>query len=64
VVEKASWPEERIIRGHLADIAARVAAAGIKKTAIIAVGEVFRQRELEKLSRLYDRKFSHSFREG
>lgn len=64
VVEKASWPEERIIRGTLADIAGRMRAAGVSKTAIIGVGEVFADQELLAVSRLYDRGFGHGSREA
>jgi precorrin-4/cobalt-precorrin-4 C11-methyltransferase len=64
VVEKASWPEERIIRGTLADIGARVREAVIRKTAIICVGDVFAQSDLRAVSKLYDRSFSHGCRDG
>ena len=37
VVYRASWPDERIIRGTLGDIAARM-DAGIARTALILVG--------------------------
>jgi precorrin-4/cobalt-precorrin-4 C11-methyltransferase len=36
VVVRASWPEERILRGTLADIAQQ--AEGIERTALILVG--------------------------
>lgn len=62
VVEKVSWPEERQLRGTLADIAARVKEAGIRKTAIIAVGEVLAQTAPQALSKLYDQSFSHEYR--
>lgn len=62
VVEKATWPEERIVRGDLADIAGRVRRAGIRKTAIIAVGRVFAQEGLRARSRLYDPAFAHGCR--
>ncbi len=62
VVEKASWPEERIVRGTLADIAALVRAAGITKTATIAVGEVFSKAPPPAHSRLYDAGFGHGYR--
>jgi len=62
VVEKASWPEERIIRGDLASIAQQVKAAGITKTAIIAVGQVFAEGELRAVSKLYDKGFAHGCR--
>lgn len=64
VVEKVSWPEERRIRGTLADIAAKVKEADIRKTAIIAVGEVLAQTPPPSLSKLYDRHFSHEYRQG
>ncbi|NOZ68456.1 MAG: precorrin-4 C(11)-methyltransferase [Deferribacteres bacterium] len=64
VIEKVSWPEERIIRGTLKDIAALVKEAGIKKTALIYVGDALRASEgpLGKESRLYHRDFRHGYR--
>ncbi|GAA4591140.1 precorrin-4/cobalt-precorrin-4 C11-methyltransferase [Actinoplanes octamycinicus] len=38
VVARASRPDELVVRGTLADIAARVKEAGIKRTAVIVVG--------------------------
>ena len=38
VVARASRPDELIVRGTLEDIAAKVRAAGIKRTAVIVVG--------------------------
>lgn len=60
VVEKVTWPEERIIRGTLKDITEKVKEAGMERTAIIAVGDFM--RGLKKASRLYDRDFSHGYR--
>jgi precorrin-4/cobalt-precorrin-4 C11-methyltransferase len=40
VVAYASRPDEVVLRGTLADIAAQVRAAGVKRTAVIIVGEV------------------------
>lgn len=60
VVERASWPEERVIRGTLADIAGRVKAAGITRTAQVLVGDVFAAHY--QLSRLYDPQFAHGYR--
>lgn len=62
VVEKVSWPEERVLTGTLATIAEQVKEAEIRKTAIIAVGEVFRQGPLAAVSKLYDQTFSHEYR--
>lgn len=61
VVYKASWPEEKILRGCIADIAAKVKAEGIGKTALILVGR-FLGNEYER-SLLYHPGFSHEFRE-
>lgn len=60
VVEKVTWPEERIIRGTLKDITEKVKDAGIEKTAVIAVGDFM--RGLKRASRLYDKDFSHGYR--
>jgi len=38
VVTRASWPDELILRGTLATIAAEVRAAGVRRTATILVG--------------------------
>ncbi len=40
VVYKVSTPEEKIVRGTLADIADKVEREGIKRTALIIVGDV------------------------
>lgn len=63
VVEKASWPDERTVRGTLATIGRQVKEAGITKTAMIVVGEVLAGR-LESESRLYAKGFSHEYRKG
>ncbi len=61
VVEKASWPEERIIRGTLKDLAKMTKEAGIKKTALILVGNFLKDTGQSKL---YDRAFTHEYRKG
>ena len=62
VVYKASWPEEKIVRGTLKDIGEKVAEAGIKKTALIVVGE-FLGNDYE-LSKLYDAEFETGYRKA
>jgi len=64
VIEKASWPDQRIIRGTLKEIAEKVEAAGIKKTALIYVGEALKASEcrMNKESRLYHKDFKHEYR--
>lgn len=39
VVAFASWPQQTVLRGTLADIAAQMHDAGITKTAVVIVGE-------------------------
>ncbi len=62
VVEKATWDDETILIGILDTIAAQVQEAKILKTALICVGRVFATTELEAVSKLYDRRFSHGTR--
>ena len=60
LVYKASWPDERVLRGPLASIPAMAEEAGISKTALVLVGD-FLEDEYD-LSRLYDASFSHGCR--
>lgn len=62
VVERATFEDERSIIGTLDDIAEKVKAANITKCAQILVGD-FINCEYDK-SLLYDKKFTHMFREG
>ena len=61
VVYRASWPDERIIRGTLATIAPAVREAKITRTALILVGEALAQRDFRD-SALYDPKHAHILR--
>lgn len=61
VVHKASWPDEKIVRGNLETIAGLVEKEGIKLTALILVGAVFDAKDF-KDSRLYSKEYSHLFR--
>ncbi len=62
VVERATWDDERIIIGHLDDIAQKVKDNNITKCAQILVGD-FIDSYFEK-SLLYDKSFSHMFRDA
>lgn len=62
VVEKASWPDQRIFRGTLTTIADQLAAAGVNRTAMVIIGKVL-DGDYEK-SRLYAPEFTHMFREA
>lgn len=67
VVYRVTWPDEKIVRGTLADIAQRVREARINAHALILVGQVFDpalHARVEGRSRLYDPEFRHRFRPG
>jgi len=60
VVYKATWKDQKILEGTLENIVGIVKKDGIKKTAIILVGD-FLSSDYEK-SKLYDKSFSHEYR--
>lgn len=62
IVQRATWPEQKILRGTLETIAKQVAEEEIDRTAMIVVGDCL-NTEYE-LSRLYDSGFSHMFRDA
>jgi precorrin-4/cobalt-precorrin-4 C11-methyltransferase len=64
VVERASWPGQRVLRGVLGDLDVIVNEAGITKTAIIYVGAALAASSDGSLkeSRLYDASFKHEYR--
>lgn len=61
VVHKATCPDQRVVTGTLADIRAKVRAAGIRSQSMILVGRVLTAGDFPN-SRLYDASFSHRFR--
>ena len=63
LVYKATWPEEKLVRCTVADLAARGAAAGIRKTALVLVGDFLGRGGYER-SKLYDPAFTTGYREG
>ena len=63
VVARASWPDERVLRGTLADIAARVRAAGVERTALMLVGPALDASGFRE-SALYDPDYARRFRGG
>lgn len=60
VVYRATWPDEKIIRGSLKDIGKKVIEAGVERHAQILVGDFL--GDDYQLSKLYDRGFSHMYR--
>ncbi|GAX61598.1 precorrin-4 methylase [Candidatus Scalindua japonica] len=61
VVQRATWPNQLIVRGTLDDIADKIKQAKIKSTAIIIVGRVLTSTDFAD-SKLYSPEFSHGFR--
>jgi precorrin-4/cobalt-precorrin-4 C11-methyltransferase len=60
IVQRASWPEQVVLRGTLETIAAQAAEAGIERTAMILVGDALRNEGEPSL--LYDAGFTHGYR--
>lgn len=60
VVYKATWKDEKIVRGTLSDIALKTKEAGINKTALVIVGNCL--GDDYELSKLYDKNFKTEFR--
>jgi precorrin-4/cobalt-precorrin-4 C11-methyltransferase len=63
VVVRASWPQELILRGTLADIAGKVAAAPIDRTALVLVGRALAAEGFRD-SALYAPDYRRRFRGG
>jgi len=62
-IYRASWKDEKIIKGTLGDIVKKVRDKKITRTAIIIVGDVVNPKQYE-YSKLYDKTFSHGFRKA
>ncbi|RRG02499.1 MAG: cobalt-precorrin-4 methyltransferase [Lactobacillus sp.] len=62
VIYKATWPDEKMVKGTLGDIADKVKKAGISRTALIMVGEFLGDEYT--YSKLYDASFTHTYRKG
>jgi precorrin-4/cobalt-precorrin-4 C11-methyltransferase len=61
IVYRASWPDERILRGTLAGIAEEAARSPMERTAIILVGPVLGSEDFRN-SALYDADYARRFR--
>lgn len=61
IVFRASWPEERILRGRLSDIADQVRAAELERTALILVGPALAAEDFSE-SALYSTGYDRRFR--
>ncbi len=61
VVFRASWPDQKILRGKLGTMAQLAAAEMLERTALILVGQVLEPGEF-RASALYDRDYQRRFR--
>ncbi len=62
IVYKASWPEEKIVRCRVSEIAQKATESNITKTALIVVGYFL--GDTYERSKLYDPGFTTEFREA
>ena len=62
IVYKATWPDQKVVRCTVAELAAAAEANGIRKTALTVVGGCL--GDTYSLSRLYADDFSTEFREA
>jgi precorrin-4/cobalt-precorrin-4 C11-methyltransferase len=63
VVQRASWPEERVVKGTLATIGTLMRDAPMERTAMILVGQVLGAEEFRE-SALYDPGYRRRYRGG
>lgn len=63
VVYRASWEDQKIVKGTLGDISKKVRDEKITKTAIVIISDVIDSKTYE-YSKLYDKKFSHGYRKS
>lgn len=63
IVYKATWPDEKVIRGTIGTLEQMAGQEGITKTALIIVGESVKQAGYNR-SKLYDPSFTTEFREA
>ena len=63
VVMRASWPDERVVRGSLHDIRAKLSVHPMERTALVFVGPALRAADFEE-SALYSPDYQRRFRNG
>lgn len=62
IVYRATWPDQKIVRSNLRDLADRVEEEGITRTAMIVVGRAL-SRDIPE-SKLYDPLFATGYRDS
>ena len=63
VVYRASWDDQKIIKGTLKDITKKIQDEKITRTAIVIISDVIEPESYE-YSKLYDKEFSHGYRKA
>ena len=63
VVYRASWKDQKIVKGTLEDIVKKIRDEKITRTAIVIISNVIDSTTYE-YSKLYDKKFSHGYRKS
>ena len=63
VVYRASWDDQKIIKGTLSDIVEKIQNEQIIRTAIVIISDVINPESYE-YSKLYDKEFSHGYRKS
>ncbi|MBA4451828.1 MAG: precorrin-4 C(11)-methyltransferase [Nitrosopumilaceae archaeon] len=63
IVYRASWKDQKIIKGTLGDIVKKIKVEKITRTAIVIISDVIDSKSYE-YSKLYDKKFSHGYRKA
>jgi len=63
VVYRATWEDQKIIKGNLSNIVKKVRDEKITRTAIVIISNVIDSKAYE-YSRLYDKSFSHGYRKS
>jgi precorrin-4/cobalt-precorrin-4 C11-methyltransferase len=63
VVYRATWKDQKIIKGDLSNIVKKVRDEKISRTAIVIISNVIDSKSYE-YSRLYDKSFSHGYRKS
>jgi precorrin-4/cobalt-precorrin-4 C11-methyltransferase len=63
VVYRASWEDQKIVKGTLGDIVKKIRDEKITRTAIVIISNVIDSKSYE-YSKLYDKKFSHGYRKS
>ncbi|SFS53423.1 precorrin-4 C(11)-methyltransferase [Marininema halotolerans] len=68
VVQRATWPDQKILRSQLKTLDEDMRHAGIRSHAMILAGWALDEKLIEKAehhqSKLYDKRFTHGYRKG